>query len=362
MFKSSRVFLRAARQLQSLAQQGSRGAACGLHSAAAAGKFSSTRPVYGAGAAVLMVAGAAMLGFAPSVLADAPACLEREELSFIMIKPDGVQRGLISDIIARFERKGYKLVGIKVLVPTQALAAKHYAEHDGKPFFPKLVNFLSSGPVVAMVWEGKSVVKYGRTMIGATNPLASSPGTIRGDYGIDTGRNIIHGSDSVEALAAKHYAEHDGKPFFPKLVNFLSSGPVVAMVWEGKSVVKYGRTMIGATNPLASPPGTIRGDYGIDTGRNIIHGSDSVEVRGGPVVAMVWEGKSVVKYGRTMIGATNPLASPPGTIRGDYGIDTGRNIIHGSDSVESAQREIALWFKAEELADYTPSTAAWVYE
>ncbi|WIA18394.1 hypothetical protein OEZ85_009855 [Tetradesmus obliquus] len=82
----------------------------------------------------------------------------------------------------------------------------------------------------------------------------------------------------------------------------------------------------------------------------------------GPVVAMVWEGKSVVKYGRTMIGATNPLASPPGTIRGDYGIDTGRNIIHGSDSVESAQREIALWFKAEELADYTPSTAAWVYE
>ncbi|KAF6257006.1 nucleoside diphosphate kinase [Scenedesmus sp. NREL 46B-D3] len=103
------------------------------------------------------------------------------------------------EVIARFERKGYKLVGIKVVVPSQALAAKHYAEHDGKPFFPKLVNFLSSGPVVAMVWEGKQAVKYGRTMIGATNPLASAPGTIRGDFGIDVGRNIIHGSDSVES-------------------------------------------------------------------------------------------------------------------------------------------------------------------
>lgn len=141
-----------------------------------------------------------MLGLAPTALADGPSgSLAREELSFIMIKPDGVHRGLIADIIARFERKGYKLVGIKVIVPTAGLASKHYAEHEGKPFFPKLVNFLSSGPAVAMVWEGKEVVKYGRTMIGATNPLASAPGTIRGDYGIDVGRNIVHGSDSVEA-------------------------------------------------------------------------------------------------------------------------------------------------------------------
>lgn len=123
----------------------------------------------------------------------------RRERSFIMVKPDGVQRGLISDIMKRFEGKGYKLVGVKVLVPAKELAGKHYAEHEGRPFFPKLVNFLSSGPVVAMVWEGKEVIKYGRTMIGATNPLASAPGTIRGDYGIDVGRNIIHGSDSVDS-------------------------------------------------------------------------------------------------------------------------------------------------------------------
>ncbi|KAF8059183.1 NDK1 [Scenedesmus sp. PABB004] len=181
---------------------GARGAACGLHSAAAAGRLGGGggggKPGLGAAMAVV-VAGAAWLGFAaPAALAEP---LAREELSFIMVKPDGVQRGLIAEIIGRFERKGYKLVGIKVLVPTQALAERHYAEHAGKPFFPKLVNFLSSGPVVAMVWEGKEVVKTGRAMIGATNPLASPLGTIRGDLAIDTGRNIIHGSDSVESAA-----------------------------------------------------------------------------------------------------------------------------------------------------------------
>lgn len=116
-----------------------------------------------------------------------------------MIKPDGVHRGLVGDIIKRWEAKGYKLVGIKVLVPSADLAKQHYEEHDGKPFFPKLVNFLSSGAVVAMCWEGKEAVTFGRTMIGVTNPLRSAPGTVRGDFGIDVGRNIIHGSDSTES-------------------------------------------------------------------------------------------------------------------------------------------------------------------
>jgi len=147
--------------------------------------------------ATLALSAGAGLALLPASAASALA--PHEELSFIMIKPDGVHRGLIADIIKRFEQKGYKLVGVKILVPTKELASKHYAENDGKPFFPKLVNFLSSGPVVAMVWEGKDVVKYGRTMIGATNPLASAPGTIRGEYGVDMGRNIIHGSDSVES-------------------------------------------------------------------------------------------------------------------------------------------------------------------
>ncbi|KAF5840560.1 nucleoside diphosphate kinase [Dunaliella salina] len=122
--------------------------------------------------------GEGMLGLLSSnhAFAAAPSTKER---SFIAIKPDGVHRGMIANIISRFEQKGYKLVGIKVIVPGMDLAQAHYAEHEGKPFYPKLTSFLTSGPVVAMVWEGKEVIKYGRTMIGATNPLASAPGTIR---------------------------------------------------------------------------------------------------------------------------------------------------------------------------------------
>ncbi|MEM9137594.1 MAG: nucleoside-diphosphate kinase [Cyanobacteria bacterium P01_F01_bin.42] len=120
------------------------------------------------------------------------------ERTFIAIKPDGVQRGLVGEIIQRFESKGFKLVGLKQLQVSRALAEEHYGEHKGKPFFEGLVNFITSSPVVAMVWEGKDVVAAARTMIGATKPLASAPGTIRGDFGIDIGRNIIHGSDAVE--------------------------------------------------------------------------------------------------------------------------------------------------------------------
>ncbi|CAL9735231.1 nucleoside diphosphate kinase [Monosporozyma servazzii] len=122
-----------------------------------------------------------------------------EERTFIAVKPDGVQRGLVSNIIGRFEQRGYKLVGIKLVQASQELLAQHYAEHVGKPFYPKMASFMASGPIVAMCWEGKNVVKQGRVMLGATNPADSAPGTIRGDFGIDLGRNICHGSDSVEA-------------------------------------------------------------------------------------------------------------------------------------------------------------------
>ena len=133
-----------------------------------------------------------------------------QERTFIMVKPDGVQRGLISDIIAKFEKRGYALRAAKLLVPTRALLDQHYAEHVSKGFYPKMADFMASGPVMAMVWEGKDVVKTGRRMLGETNPLNSQPGTIRGDYGIDLGRNICHGSDSVEA------AEREIKLWFPE--------------------------------------------------------------------------------------------------------------------------------------------------
>ncbi|RRT66764.1 hypothetical protein B296_00039922 [Ensete ventricosum] len=149
------------------------------------------------------------------------------EQTFIMIKPDGVQRGLVGEIIGRFEKKGFYLKGtvfsclvllsfgdlekearilfwchksgLKMVSVERSFAEKHYADLSAKPFFAGLVEYIISGPVVAMVWEGKSVVVTGRKIIGATNPADSAPGTIRGDFAIEIGRNVIHGSDSIES-------------------------------------------------------------------------------------------------------------------------------------------------------------------
>lgn len=120
------------------------------------------------------------------------------ERTFLAVKPDGVQRGLVGNIISRFEAKGYQLVGLKMLKVSRELAEKHYGEHKEKPFFPGLVEFITSGPVVAMVWEGKGAISTARKIIGATNPLNADNGTIRGEFGVDVGRNIIHGSDAPE--------------------------------------------------------------------------------------------------------------------------------------------------------------------
>ncbi|GMH26723.1 hypothetical protein Nepgr_028566 [Nepenthes gracilis] len=138
------------------------------------------------------------LPIAVYMLQDQEAHAAEMERTFIAIKPDGVQRGLIAEIISRFERKGFKLVAIKVVVPTKDFAEKHYHDLKERPFFNGLCDFLSSGPVVAMVWEGEGVIKYGRKLIGATDPQKSEPGTIRGDLAVVVGRNIIHGSDGPE--------------------------------------------------------------------------------------------------------------------------------------------------------------------
>jgi nucleoside-diphosphate kinase len=120
------------------------------------------------------------------------------ERTFLMIKPDGVQRGLVSNIIGRFETKGFTLVGMKFMAVSRELAEKHYDVHRERPFFAGLVDFITSGPVVAMVWEGEGVIASARKIIGATKPLEADPGTIRGDLGVTVGRNIIHGSDAPE--------------------------------------------------------------------------------------------------------------------------------------------------------------------
>ncbi|MCM3163105.1 nucleoside-diphosphate kinase [Metabacillus litoralis] len=121
------------------------------------------------------------------------------EKTFLMVKPDGVQRQLIGEIVGRFERKGFQLAGAKLMTIPVELAEKHYGEHKGKPFYEELVQFITSGPVFAMVWQGENVIELSRKMMGKTNPKDAEPGTIRGDYTMFVSKNIIHGSDSPES-------------------------------------------------------------------------------------------------------------------------------------------------------------------
>ncbi|WZY01697.1 nucleoside-diphosphate kinase [Bacillus sp. FSL W7-1360] len=121
------------------------------------------------------------------------------ERTYVMIKPDGVQRQLIGNIVSRFEQKGFKLVAGKFVTLSKETAETHYGEHRERPFFGELVDFITSGPVFAMVWEGENVVKVARTLIGATNPAEAAPGTIRGDLAVQVAMNVVHGSDSVES-------------------------------------------------------------------------------------------------------------------------------------------------------------------
>ena len=123
------------------------------------------------------------------------------ERSLILVKPDAFERDLTGEIIARFERKGLRLIAMRLMTMTTELSERHYAEHVGKPFFEELVTFITSGPLVAMVLEGDQAVEAARQVIGATNPLQATTGSIRGDYAIAVGQNMVHGSDSTESAA-----------------------------------------------------------------------------------------------------------------------------------------------------------------
>jgi nucleoside-diphosphate kinase len=130
--------------------------------------------------------------------------------TLILVKPDAFERGLTGEIIARFEKKGLRISALKYMQMDKELAGQHYAEHEGKPFFGELVDFITSGPLVAMVLEGHEAVKAARQVIGATNPLEATTGSIRGDFALEVGKNMVHGSDSNES------AEREAKLFFPE--------------------------------------------------------------------------------------------------------------------------------------------------
>lgn len=119
------------------------------------------------------------------------------EHTYVMVKPDGVARGLVGEVIGRFERKGLRLERMRMLTISEEMAGRHYAEHTDKPFFGELVSFITSGPVVAMEWSGENAVAVSRTLMGVTNPADAAPGTVRGDLGLEITHNVVHGSDSV---------------------------------------------------------------------------------------------------------------------------------------------------------------------
>jgi nucleoside-diphosphate kinase len=130
------------------------------------------------------------------------------EQTLVLVKPDGVQRGLIGEIVTRLERRGLKLCGMKFMRMSRELASAHYRAHEGKPFYDGLVNYITSGPIVAMIWEGKDAIQTVRTTMGATNPSTAAPGTIRGDLAVEIGRNLVHGSDGPDSAA------YEGALFF----------------------------------------------------------------------------------------------------------------------------------------------------
>ncbi|MGQ0847506.1 MAG: nucleoside-diphosphate kinase [Actinomycetota bacterium] len=123
------------------------------------------------------------------------------ERTFVMVKPDGVARGLVGEVISRFERKGLKLEKVRMLTIDQQMARRHYAEHVDKGFFPELLEFITGGPVVAMEWSGEQAISVARTLMGSTNPMQADPGTIRGDFGLAVTQNIVHGSDGTASAA-----------------------------------------------------------------------------------------------------------------------------------------------------------------
>ena len=138
------------------------------------------------------------------------------ERTLVLVKPDGVKRGLVGEILARFERKGLKIVAARLLHVTPELAARHYAEHEGKPFYPGLVQHITSGPILALALEGRSAIAVVRLMTGATNPQTAAPGTIRGDYGLAMTPNLIHASDSsasAERELALYFTQADQIPY-----------------------------------------------------------------------------------------------------------------------------------------------------
>lgn len=233
------------------------------------------------------------------------------ERTFIAVKPDGVQRGLVGEIIRRFERRGLQLVAIKMIRADRTLLSEHYEALAEKPFFNNLMEYMSSGPVSKAALD-KNVLKYQKML-----------------------QKFF--AFNLKLCCNFLWSRWLHKNFTEPIVNRESYFRTFRMQ---KTTSKATMALLRLKKKSASKKKTLYLQ----------------------VVAMTWQGLDVVRQARAMLGATNPLQSSPGTIRGDFAIQTGRNVCHGSDSVESAEREIALWFTADELNDYPAADHMWIYE
>ncbi|XP_078601678.1 uncharacterized protein LOC144876362 [Branchiostoma floridae x Branchiostoma japonicum] len=269
------------------------------------------------------------------------AAERNKERSFIMVKPNGVQRGLVGEVIKRFEQKGFKLVAMKFMQASEEHMQKHYTHLKSKGFYAGLCKYMSSSPVVPMVWEGLDMVRAGRVMLGETDPADSKPGSIRGDFCVHVGRTLANKERSFIMI------KPDG----------VQRGLVGEVI---KRFEQKGFKLVAMKFMQASED-HMKKHY-IDLASKGFYAGLCKYMSSSPVVPMVWEGLGVVKTGRVMLGETNPADSKPGTIRGDFCVQIGRNLVHGSDSVESAKKEIALWFKDDEIPTYTAGQYDWVYE
>lgn len=300
-----------------------------------------------------------------------------KERTFIMVKPDGVVRGLCGRIIQRFEDKGLKLVATKFTMADPGTLNTHYGHIVDKPFYPEVFDYMTSAPVFQLVFEGSNAVVAGRALLGATDPMQAPLGTVRGDFGLGVDRNLCHGSDCVEAAETEIALWLNGK----------QKGADEA---AGAGAAAAGAAGLERTFIMVKPDGVRRqlsgriisrfedkglrlvaAKYGMVDGATLDthyeHIADkpfypevSEYMRSGPVLQLVFQGLNAASAGRALLGATNPLDAALGTVRGDFGLSIDENICHGSDSVEGAEREIALWFPsdpqtgASSLLNWTP--------
>ncbi|XP_059682621.1 nucleoside diphosphate kinase A isoform X2 [Gavia stellata] len=229
---------------------------------------------------------------------------------------------------------------MKLLQADQGLLDKHYQQLRQKPFYPALLAYMTSGPLVAMVWEGYNVVRSTRAMVGDTDSAAAAAGTIRGDFSMHVSRSRALLERTFVAIKPDGVQRH--------LV-----GEIIRR-FERKGLQLVGLKLLQASEELLK-------EHYIALRDRPFYSRLVKYMSSGPVVAMVWQGLDVVKTVRTMIGETNPAESRPGTIRGDFCVEVSKNVIHGSDSVESARQEISLWFRAEELTCWEDTAEHWIY-